>query len=175
MCRLLPTKAINKTDFDPVRKFPIFLSIETRRPGKSEKEAELQVGICLTAQWKLLQKLTSICRELQRGQPHQQQKQHLAQSVEEADPLGLTPLPGLGFLPAIIIVGHEWKFSALTVEGNKAFFWAKCPIGSTSSLVGIYRIIWGLRNFARYDIKEYWPWLLREALGLDESATVPST
>ncbi|QBZ55037.1 hypothetical protein PoMZ_10753 [Pyricularia oryzae] len=78
--------------------------------------------------------------------------------VEEADPL----------------VCHEWKFSALTVEGKKAFFWAKCPIGSTSSLVGIYRIIWGLRKFARYGIKEYWPWLLREALGSDESATVPS-
>ncbi|KAI6522271.1 hypothetical protein MCOR05_010344 [Pyricularia oryzae] len=122
MRRLLPTKAINQTDFDPVRKWPIFLSIETQRPSKSEEEAELQVGIWLTAQWKLLQKLTSICRELRRGQPHQQQQQkQLAQSVEETDSLGLAPLPGLGFLPAIVIVGHEWKFSALTVEGNKAF------------------------------------------------------
>ncbi|KAI6385178.1 hypothetical protein MCOR23_011662 [Pyricularia oryzae] len=60
--------------------------------------------------------------------------------------------PDLAFLPALIIVGHDWKFAATTREdcdGGRTVLWTESTIGSTSNLLGIYRIIWCVRRLAR--------------------------
>lgn len=82
-------------------------------------------------------------------------------------PLSVTP--DLAFLPAFIIVGHNWKFAAITREdcdGGRTILWTEFTIGSTSNLLGIYRIIWYVRRLVRYVKEKYWPWYAKHVLGL---------
>ncbi|KAH8840044.1 hypothetical protein MCOR01_009206 [Pyricularia oryzae] len=188
--RRTPGTSINHTDFGPLNKWPIALSVETKRPGESGEKAELQVGVWQAAQWRLL--------EWQRQeQKHKLQiPQHLRQSlaamdvedetVEGAAVVGVmdpntagitTPsqtsipptTPDLVFLPALIIVGHDWKFAATTREdcdGGRTVLWTESTVGSTSNLLGIYRIIWCVRRLARYVEERHWPWYAEYILGL---------
>ncbi|POS69802.1 hypothetical protein DHEL01_v211806 [Diaporthe helianthi] len=85
----LPEFSINHTDYEPLRFFPIAISIETKRPDGSEMEGSLQMGVWHAAQWNMLQSMAQ----------------------DEDRPLK--------FLLAIIVIGHNWSLAATTREGNK--------------------------------------------------------
>ncbi|KAH8836645.1 hypothetical protein MCOR29_002799 [Pyricularia oryzae] len=51
--RRTPGTSINHTDFGPLNKWPIAISVETKRPGVSGEKAELQVGVWQAAHWRL--------------------------------------------------------------------------------------------------------------------------
>ncbi|KAL6366252.1 hypothetical protein LRP88_00097 [Fusarium phalaenopsidis] len=76
--------SINHTAFDPLRSFPICLSVETKKYGGDLKKADLQLCSWQAAQWTML-----------------------------AGQAG-SAISRLPFLPGIIVQGHEWKFVATT-------------------------------------------------------------
>ncbi|KAI6293855.1 hypothetical protein MCOR34_009805 [Pyricularia oryzae] len=188
--RRTPGTSINHTDFGPLNKWPIALSVETKRPGESGEKAELQVGVWQAAQWRLLEWQRQ--EQKHKLQIPQHSRQSLAamdvedETVEGAAVVGVmdpntagitTPsqtsipptTPDLVFLPALIIVGHDWKFAATTREdcdGGRTVLWTESTVGSTSNLLGIYRIIWCVRRLARYVEERHWPWYAEYILGL---------
>ncbi|KAF3759876.1 hypothetical protein M406DRAFT_243505, partial [Cryphonectria parasitica EP155] len=119
-----PCFSINHTDFEPLLRSPIAISIETKHPSASGEGAALQVGVWQAAQWSLLQSLTQ-------SQPTS---------------CSSTALPA--FLPAITVVGHDWTLAATTRLGQKTTLWTDCPIGHTRNIIGIYRIIWAIQQLA---------------------------
>ncbi|KAM6513107.1 hypothetical protein FALCPG4_015580 [Fusarium falciforme] len=140
--RALPCNVINHTDIVSLRNRPIAVSIETkRRGGVQPATAELQLGTWHAAQWKFLEDL-------------------VARSGGSFD--------GLPFLPAIIVEGHHWSFAATTREGQQTVLWLEKEFGSTSSLLGVYKAVWGLQRLAQWAREVYWPWFRRNALGILE-------
>lgn len=138
--RMLPDNVINHTSYHPLRQRPIVISIETKKPhGASAATAELQISTWLAAQWKFLEELVK-------------------QSEGSFD--------GLPFLPGIIVEGHNWLFVATTREGRKTVLWREQMFGSTSSFLGVYKTIWGLRRLAEWAREVYWPWFQENALGI---------
>ncbi|KAL8387060.1 hypothetical protein RB595_010186 [Gaeumannomyces hyphopodioides] len=142
----LPGFSINHTDFRALSQKPIAVSIETKCLGGSVKTAEVQLGVWQAAQWKMLDALTKLKPE--RDPP-------------ESLPLSL---PRPDFLPAIYIVGHEWKFAATIKRGNETILLTECLLGSTNRVQDIYKIIWAVRRLARYSVEQYWPWFLSSIL-----------
>ncbi|VTT59251.1 unnamed protein product [Fusarium fujikuroi] len=53
----------------------------------------------------------------------------------------------LGFLPGIIIDGHEWRFHARIHI-----------LGSTTTIVGVFRILAGIRAINMWIRDTFWPW-----------------
>lgn len=124
--RKSPGISINHTDFDPLRKWPIAVSVVTKRPGESHEQAELQIGVWQAAHWKMLE------WQQQGPRRRQQQAEEGGHGNGEGEAGETTPPLGriahfstaavasalLVFLPAIIVVGHNWKFVATTREGD---------------------------------------------------------
>jgi hypothetical protein len=135
----LPCGVINHTDFLPLRGRPIAVSIETKKRGGSQQDAELQMATWQAAQWKLLSRL-----------------------VDDAG----RSLDGLPFLPAVLVNGNEWIFVASTREGKKTVLWLERGFGSTTTALGTYSIFWGLQRLARWTETVYWPWFRRNVLDL---------
>ena len=138
----LPCGVINHTDFLPLRSRPIAVSIETKKRGGNQPDAELQMATWHAAQWKLLSRLV--------------------------DDAGYS-LDSLPFLPAVLVNGNEWIFAASTREGNKTILWLERGFGSTTSALGTYSIVWGLQRLSRWAETVYWPWFRRNVLGLSRS------
>ncbi|KAL8281685.1 hypothetical protein RB600_005224 [Gaeumannomyces tritici] len=110
----LPGSSINHTDFRALSQKPIAVSIETKCFGGSVKTAEVQLGVWQAAQWKMLNTLTKLKPER-----------------DPSEPLPPSP-PRPDFLPAIHIVGHEWKFAAAIKRGDKTILLTECLLGSTN-------------------------------------------
>ncbi|KAF7548362.1 hypothetical protein G7046_g8702 [Stylonectria norvegica] len=139
--RSLPFQVINHTEFQPFRKRPIAISVETKSRGRAQSDtAELQLGTWHSAQWRFLHRLVS---------------------------LSGGSFDGLAFLPAIVVQGHDWSFVATTREGHKTVLWLEQPLGSTSNIVGVYKIIWSLQRLAQWAAEVYWPWFRQNGLGVE--------
>ncbi|KAF4986695.1 hypothetical protein FDECE_15821 [Fusarium decemcellulare] len=138
--RALPCNVINHTDFDCLRNRPLAVSIETKKRNSiSPEAAEIQLGTWHAAQWKFLEDLVKRSRG---------------------------SFDGLPFLPAVIVNGHEWSFAATTKEGQKTILWLEKGFGSTSSSLGVFKVVWGLQRLAKWVREVYWPWYKTNALGL---------
>ncbi|KAI0398758.1 hypothetical protein F4802DRAFT_592153 [Xylaria palmicola] len=133
---------INHTDYNPLRRRPIVLSAESKKPGEGFKNAQLQLSVWQAAQWKFLLDL-------------------LAGESE-----GTQVPAAIPFLPALIIQGHDWYFAASTRFNNETILWIKQPIGATESILGIFQIIHALRHIAAWIRTTYWPWYKRAVLHL---------
>ncbi|KAF5713961.1 hypothetical protein FGLOB1_3761 [Fusarium globosum] len=83
--------SVNHTQFVPTAEFPIAASIKTKSRSGNSQDAEVQLAAWQAAQW-------------------------LNMDVDVGDNIS-----ELGFLPGIIIDGHEWRFHATTygLPGNK--------------------------------------------------------
>ncbi|POS68968.1 hypothetical protein DHEL01_v212638 [Diaporthe helianthi] len=88
-----PCLSINHTAFEPLLRCPIAVCMETKRPGAGDEVATVQAGIWAAAQWSLLESLTTI--------------------------EGNCQLPGHIYLPAIVVVGHDWSLAATTRSGTE--------------------------------------------------------
>ncbi|CVK85921.1 uncharacterized protein FMAN_06606 [Fusarium mangiferae] len=83
--------SVNHTQFVPTAEFPIAATIKTKSRSGNSQDAEVQLAAWQAAQW-------------------------LNMAVDVGDNIS-----ELGFLPGIIIDGHEWRFHATTygLPGNK--------------------------------------------------------
>lgn len=91
---------INHIDFFPLRRRPIVLSAESKKPGEGFQEAQVQLGVWQAEQWALLETL-------------------LAPRSMAAETERITGQPAtIPFLPALIVQGHEWYFTATTKSGK---------------------------------------------------------
>lgn len=140
--RSLPFQVINHSGFQPFRKQPIAISIETKSRSRAQSEAaELQLGTWHSAQWRFLERLVN----------------HSGGTFE-----------GLPFLPAVVVQGHDWSFAATTREGRKTVLWLEHPFGSTSDVVGVYKTVWCVQRLARWASEVYWPWFRANCLGVGD-------
>lgn len=133
-------QVINHTDEYALRNWPIAVSIETKRQGEERlAAAELKLGTWHADQWRLLERL-------------------VAQAGGTFDELP--------FLPAAVVHGHLWSFAATTREGETTLLWLEQGSRSTSNLLGVYKVVWGLQGLAKWASDVYWPWFKKNALGL---------
>lgn len=146
--KLLPDASINHTDFAPLRRRPIALSIESKTTGHQLLEAEVQVGVWLAAQWRMLESLP---------------RRPTPESDIATDPAAAA-FPS--FLPAVIIQGHDWHFVATTRTSACTTLWAKQTFGSSGTVLGIYQIVCVLRYLAQWAEQHYWPAFRQFGLGL---------
>ncbi|KAF4988309.1 hypothetical protein FDECE_15105 [Fusarium decemcellulare] len=150
---LLPLQSINITSDIPLLNRPLAVPIETKRTGEGGDDAALQVSTWLEAQLELLHRLVRRC-------------QVLSSTYDD-----LPALSDIGFLPGLIIQGHDWNFVAATRQDNETVIWSKMFIGATSDVAGIYQIVTFLQILREWVLNTYWPWLSR--LIRLASSTVP--
>lgn len=81
---------MNHLDYTPLRRRPVTVSLATTDGGLAG--ANLRVASWHAAQWNFL-----------------------AEVARERERFG----EGVGFLPGVVVQGHEWSFVASTREGNK--------------------------------------------------------
>ncbi|KAJ4312672.1 hypothetical protein N0V84_009816 [Fusarium piperis] len=141
VCRQRSHGSINHTDYPPLLRRPVCLSIETKLTGQDWQAALEQTSIWLTAQWACLDKLAG--------------KEVVATSLE--------------FLPALIVQGHDWWFVATTRNMRpdaryETVLWSKVFIGSTASARGVYQVVTTLQRLAKWCSETYWPWFATQVL-----------
>ncbi|OBS22690.1 hypothetical protein FPOA_09022 [Fusarium poae] len=76
-------------------------------------------------------------------------------------------IKGLEFLPGIIVDGHEWKFIATTWKNGRTTLLSSLPLGSTTTEVGVYRIMAGIKLLSKWVVYVFWPWYREFCLGLE--------
>lgn len=141
VCQIRPFKSINHTDLGDLCKWPIVLSIETKRPGIELDKAKLQIGTWHSGQWRSLR--------------YKQTR----------------PSRSIEFLPGIIVQGHDWQFVASIMDINNQSVLLKGPrIGGTDSELGIYKLLLGLRRLRRWAIEDYWPKFAKDMLNISVSS-----
>lgn len=79
------------------------------------------------------------------------------------------------FLPAIIILGHDWLFVATTLDEDlQATTYSSLRLGDTSSVFGIYKLLAALQRLTAWCEAEYWPAFRADMLGLAMTTAEPS-
>ncbi|KAF5650921.1 hypothetical protein F25303_4182 [Fusarium sp. NRRL 25303] len=112
---------------------------------------ELQrVRTALAAHWAFLKDLVQL-REIA--------EVHRYSWPDVVDP-SISELPE--FLPGIIVHKHNWFLSIWKQGESDARFYG---IGDTSTLIGVFKIIYSLQVLQNWVKKEYWPWMQRLLLG----------
>ncbi|KAI9731062.1 MAG: hypothetical protein M1818_007919 [Claussenomyces sp. TS43310] len=129
--------SINQTNAEYARFAPIAVSIETKRAAIDETAANVQLSMWVAAHMARLRQLAA------------------AANTNE-DPPGL---------PAIIVQGHDWKFTlAYAYNRERTVVLKDILIGATNSMMGLFRLIAGLRRLARWVDEEYRVWFDKNAL-----------
>ncbi|KAJ3532969.1 hypothetical protein NM208_g4684 [Fusarium decemcellulare] len=121
-------KTINHTDFTPLQKLPVAVSIETKRTNQNLDKANLQMNVWQAAQWRLLEELA-----------------------------GATALEELEFLPGILVQGHKWEFVASSYQDGRTILWTERTLGSTQSEMGVFQILAGISRLRQWALKIFWP------------------
>ncbi|KAF5004983.1 hypothetical protein FDECE_8548 [Fusarium decemcellulare] len=134
-------KTVNHTDFTPLQKLPVAVSIETKRTNQNLDKANLQMNIWQAAQWRLLEELA-----------------------------GATALEELEFLPGILVQGHKWEFVASSYQDGRTILWTERTLGSTQSEMGVFQILAGISRLRQWALEIFWPWYKVHVLKLGAGA-----
>ncbi|KAF4922554.1 hypothetical protein CGCVW01_v005219 [Colletotrichum viniferum] len=159
----LTDNSINHTGHNPLLRDPISVSIETKRPDEGNQKQALQIGVWQTAQWRHLEKLVQMRLDAD-GEPPQTRQERCDEVLGQLD-----------YLPALLVRGHDWYFAATRKEGRKTVLWREVPIGTTRSVLGIYRIIYAIQLLAEHSRDCFWPWYLRAILGISMNSDADMT
>lgn len=92
-----PELVIKHPPLEPLMDKPLWLCVETKKPGEGLEAGKLQISAWLAAQWNLLESM-------------------IAARVSDAK-AAESSLDALPFLPAILIQGHDWNIVAATRDG----------------------------------------------------------
>ncbi|KPM42100.1 hypothetical protein AK830_g4454 [Neonectria ditissima] len=157
--RTTPTETVNHTDFMPISARPLVLSIETKKPGVHWDTAQLQVGVWHASQWGFLQ--WAVGQKLQRAQGVPEEDGRV-----EFEAKRRAILSSLGFIPGVIVQGHEWNLVLSTYENGKTKLWTKCQFGTTKDYLDIYAAATGMRQLAAWARDVYLPWFKVNVLDL---------
>ncbi|KAL2678511.1 hypothetical protein Neosp_009258 [[Neocosmospora] mangrovei] len=137
-CLKRPGMSINHTDWGDLTKNPIALSIETKGPEQSYDTALLQVATWHSSQWR------SLCWGRR------------------------DPIDAIEFLPGIIAIKHDWYFVATDLDRfGKARTFERIPLGSTESILGIYKLSMALLTLCQWVRDQYWPAFQADILDLE--------
>jgi hypothetical protein len=143
--------SINHSMAEHLRFSPIAISIETKRAAIGEDDAHVQLAMLVAAHFARLRQLT-------------------AAVTADTKPPNDRPFhpPKLPILPIVVVQGHDWKLMiAEAVSPHQVKILRDIHLGSTDSLLGIYRLMAEIRRLACWVDEEYRPWFVREALGED--------
>lgn len=140
---------VNHTDYNALRRRPIVLSAESKKPGEGLRNAQVQLSVWQAAQWNFLETLIA---------------SQTGSDIAE----GKASVKFVPFLPALIIQGPKWHFAATTKSNRETVLWIEQPIGATDSVLGIFHIIHALRHIAAWVREMYWPWYRRVVLHLTD-------
>ncbi|KAJ4138001.1 hypothetical protein NW754_001361 [Fusarium falciforme] len=142
LCLNRPGMSINHTDWGDLTKNPIAISIETKGPEQSYDTALLQVATWHSSQW----------RSLRWGRSG--------------------PIDTIEFLPGIIVIKHDWYFVATDLDRfGKARTFERIPLGSTESILGIYKLFMAMLTLLQWVRDQYWPALQTDVLRLGTEVT----
>jgi hypothetical protein len=143
------SESINHTSHSAYTATPIAISIETKARAPDEDEALLQLQVWLSAHFARLQQLVG-----RQSDDPVKTRQRWATAVDE-----------LCFLPAILVLKHEWSFVAATWAPDRPVLWKQVALGSTRNPEGICQIIYCVRKLAEWAHEVYWTWFQKWALG----------
>ncbi|KAL0929964.1 uncharacterized protein CTRU02_215173 [Colletotrichum truncatum] len=165
---LSPFQSVNHTDYPPLLRRPIAISIETKTPGDKWTEAVNQMSAWLIAQWDALDDMVARAQALDGDVAAFNAPPSPSPGAARPSPAAAT---GLAFLPGVIVQGHEWYFIAITRAAADGYTrrWEKVLIGSTQSTEGVYKIVAVLQLLGRWVEDQYWPWFQRNVLGQNDS------
>ncbi|KAK2924447.1 hypothetical protein FoTM2_014724 [Fusarium oxysporum f. sp. vasinfectum] len=128
-----PGQSINHTDWGDLVSYPIGISIETKGPGITYETALVQVATWHAAQWRSIF--------------HNRERHSVTETARH-----------IPFLPGIIVIKHDWYFVATDRDGmGKARTFEKKTLGSTESLLSIYKLMMALQRLAQWLVDEFWP------------------
>ncbi|KAF5011455.1 hypothetical protein FDECE_2444 [Fusarium decemcellulare] len=130
LCRNRPAMSINHTDWGDLTKNPIAISIVAKGPEQSYDTALLQVATWHSSQWE------SLCWGRQ----------------------PFDPIDAIEFMAGIIVIKHDWYFVATDLDGKgHARTFERLPLGSTETVLGIYKLSMALLTLLQWARKRYWP------------------
>ncbi|KAI0391277.1 hypothetical protein F5Y17DRAFT_441367 [Xylariaceae sp. FL0594] len=167
---LNPTRTVNHTDFFPMGTRPIVLSIETKKPGADWEEAKIQIGVWHAAQWAFLRWAVAdkLRRQFINNNDEEGGEGEADEDVLVAEVSSI--MSKLGFIPGVIVQGHQWHLILSTYEDRKTKIWSSCQFGSTFSTSGcieLYSAIAGMRRLTAWAKDVYMPWFKSQVLDYD--------
>lgn len=135
----------NQTDYTPLRRTPIAVSIETKTKDGNENEAEAQIGIWVAAQFKHLREslgdippflplLIVVGTEWHLLVARQEEQQDEEQDEEQSEP------------------------SSIGMKTYKAIIWSRHLLGKSSRISGVFQIIAALGMLCRWAATDYNEW-----------------
>ncbi|KAH7267902.1 hypothetical protein B0J15DRAFT_544796 [Fusarium solani] len=78
------------------------------------------------------------------------------------------PIDAIEFLPGIIVIKHDWYFVATDLDRfGKARTFERIPLGSTESILGIYKLSMSLLKLCQWVRDQYWPAFQADILNLE--------
>ncbi|KAJ4249052.1 hypothetical protein NW762_012383 [Fusarium torreyae] len=131
---------LNWTSDRLLQQYPLAFSIETKRYGGNTAKGEQQMGIWHAAQWEFL--------------------------TLRAGP---EPINDLGFLPGVVVQGHTWSLVITTRRQATTTVLCSVEFGNTSSIVGVFQVIAGLRRLRSWSLDVLWPWYKKHLPDLSHS------
>lgn len=148
-CKSMPYNTINQTDASYVRKYPIAISMEVKRPAGNEDESLVEIETWVTAHYNMLKVLT---------RPNDP-------SANEVE---------LPILPLLRVQGHHWKLMIAEYRRakNRIFIYREVALGSTDKILGIYQIMASLQRLAEWVSEVYRPWWIKAALDIEPQSLV---
>lgn len=154
LCRQLPEQSINHTSYAPLASLPITVSIETKRSANSWDIATLQIGRWQTAQLRCLAGLARLkISDASRLTSLPSSSQAPAPAPEPAVPVSSLEY----YVPGIIIQGHDWSLVVTAdINGQKTLL-SKISVGTTETVLGVYKILAALALLVRWSETIYWP------------------
>lgn len=123
-----PDPTINQTSVPYLRFNPIAVSIETKRAAIDEEKARIQLSGWIAAQFSKLEEL---------GVSHR----------------GTLPV-----MPLLMVQGHAWKMLLAISNPDQIEIVSSFFLGETSSMIGLFCVIAGIRRLAKWIDESYRPW-----------------
>ncbi|KAF4964222.1 hypothetical protein FSARC_7856 [Fusarium sarcochroum] len=131
---------LNWTSDRLLQQYPLAFSIETKRYGGNTAKGEQQMGIWHAAQWEFL-----------------------------SSRAGPESINGLDFLPGVVVQGHTWSLVITTRRQATTTVLCSVEFGNTSSIVGVFQVIAGLRRLRSWSLDVLWPWYKQHLPDLSSS------
>lgn len=128
------SESVNHSNHPSLLSNLIAISIETKAASPNQEEAELQMGVWMTAHFSRLRAL--LARQCDRRPGLSSQRNN---RVPNSDAIWRQAIEELGFLPGLLVLQHEWYFIAAT--------WAPpLPLGDSGNYGASAVSLCGLRS-----------------------------
>ncbi|KPM40568.1 hypothetical protein AK830_g5986 [Neonectria ditissima] len=138
-----PIGSINHTEYSPLTRRPISVSIESKSPNGSPDKALAQLAIWAASHFERLRGLRDAKRRRQ-GLPSE----------------GCIPMA----LPLLLAIGSSWRLYFAVDTDRDIVIVDTIKLGDTDQLVGCYQVVAALRELAHWTETTFRSWLLENVL-----------